>query len=71
VNISNKSFLRSFENINDCNFVAIKGKRKQYKSLCDSNEKIYNFLDEILSGTGNYKRLKSDLFEIPQEKKDL
>jgi len=72
VNIgNNKSFLRSFENTNECNFLAIKGKRKQYKSFCDSNEKIHNFLDELVSGTGNYKRLKSDLFQVPEEKKDL
>ena len=72
VNLSKYNhFLSNFENINNCNYVAVKGKRRLYKSFCGENQGLNDFLDEIVSGSGNFIKLKNNLFTIPSKKGDL
>lgn len=61
----NKNIFKSFEDINESNAkaVIIKGKRKKYMNI-DKDEfenNIYNAIDNIISGGGNFKKMKSNL----------
>ena len=61
----NKNIFKSFEDINEYNAkaVIIKGKRKKYMNI-DKDEfenNIYNAIDNIISGGGNFKKMKSNL----------
>jgi hypothetical protein len=55
----------SFEDLNENNakIVIIKGKRKKYMSV-DKDEfdkNIYNVIENVISGGGNFKKMKDDL----------
>ena len=61
----NKNIFKSFEDINESNAkaVIIKGKRKKYMNI-DKDEfenNIYNAIDNVISGGGNFKKMKSNL----------
>ena len=61
----NKNVFNSFEDINEENAkaVIIKGKRKKYMNI-DKDEfenNIYNAIDNVISGGGNFKKMKSNL----------
>jgi thioredoxin-like negative regulator of GroEL len=66
-----KHFISSFEDLGFCEFVVIKGKRKQYKTYCGEVEGLSNFLDDIAGGVGNFKLLNNSLFAPPNRKSDL
>ena len=61
----NKNIFKSFEGINENNAkaVIIKGKRKKYMNLdkVEFENNIYNAIENIISGGGNFKRMKEDL----------
>ena len=61
----NRNIFKSFEDINESNAkaVIIKGKRKKYMNL-DKDEfenNVYNAVENVISGGGNFKRMKEDL----------
>jgi hypothetical protein len=61
----NKNVFNSFEDLNENNakIVIIKGKRKKYMSV-DKDEfdkNIYNVIENVISGGGNFKKMKDDL----------
>ena len=61
----NKNIFNSFEDVNEDNAkaVIIKGKRKKYMNI-DKDEfesNIYNAVENIISGGGNFKKMKEDL----------
>ena len=71
----NKNIFKSFEDINESNAkaVIIKGKRKKYMNI-DKDEfenNIYNAIDNIISGGGNFKKMKSNLSLINNANTDL
>ena len=60
-----RNIFKSFDNLNESNSkaVIIKGKRKKYMNL-DMDEfdnNIYNAIENIISGGGNFKKMKEDL----------
>ena len=61
----NKNIFNSFEDVNENNAkaVIIKGKRKKYMNI-DKDEfesNIYNAVENVISGGGNFKKMKEDL----------
>ena len=61
----NKNIFNSFEDVNEDNAkaVIIKGKRKKYMNI-DKDEfesNIYNAVENVISGGGNFKKMKEDL----------
>ena len=61
----NKNIFNSFEDLNENNAkaVIIKGKRKKYMNI-DKDEfesNIYNAVENVISGGGNFKKMKEDL----------
>ena len=61
----NKNIFNSFEDVNENNAkaVIIKGKRKKYMNI-DKDEfesNIYNAMENVISGGGNFKKMKEDL----------
>ena len=61
----NKNIFNSFEDLNENNAkaVIIKGKRKKYMNI-DKDEfesNIYNAMENVISGGGNFKKMKEDL----------
>ena len=61
----NRNIFKSFENLNESNAkaVIVKGKRKKYMNL-DKEEfenNIYNAIENVISGGGNFKKMKEDL----------
>ena len=60
-----RNIFKSFDDLNESNSkaVIIKGKRKKYMNL-DMDEfdnNIYNAIENIISGGGNFKKMKEDL----------
>ena len=61
----NKNIFKSFDDINESNAkaVIIKGKRKKYMNI-DKDEfenNIFNAIENIISGGGDFKKMKEDL----------
>ena len=61
----NKNIFKSFDDINESNAkaVIIKGKRKKYMNI-DKDEfenNIFNAIENIISGGGEFKKMKEDL----------
>ena len=61
----NRNIFKSFEEINENNAkaVIIKGKRRKYMNI-DKDEfenNIYNAIENVISGGGNFKKMKVDL----------
>ena len=61
----NKNIFKSFDDLNEENTkaVLIKGKRKKYMNI-DNDEfdnNIYNAIENVISGGGNFKKMKEDL----------
>ena len=71
----NKNIFKSFEDINESNAkaVIIKGKRKKYMNIGkdEFENNIYNAIDNIISGGGNFKKMKSNLSLINNANTDL
>ena len=61
----NKNIFNSFEDVNENNAkaVIIKGKRKKYMNIekDEFESNIYNAVENVISGGGNFKKMKEDL----------